>query len=90
MAKGVIVSEQARQDATVGSLTTHKLQALLDSGLNPEIRCRKSLAHAMTGAGEKISVHGVEGWFKNVDSNYSLERDSLHPEHRSYLVQKKR
>ncbi|MEM8942931.1 MAG: hypothetical protein AAGC91_12315 [Pseudomonadota bacterium] len=84
------MSENIAADRTAGCLTTHKLQALLDSGLMPGIRCRKSLAQAMTDAGDKISVHGVEGWFKNVDSNYALERESLHPEHRSYLVPKRR
>ncbi len=80
----------ANRDRTPGSLTTEKVQALLDSGLNPGVRCRRSLANAMTDAGEKISVHGVEGWFKHVDSNYALERSSLHPEHRSYPVPKRR
>ncbi len=84
------VMSTANRDRTPGTLTTEKVQALLDSGLNPAVRCRRSLAMAMTDAGDKISVHGVEGWFKHVDSNYSLERESLHPEHRSYPVPKRR
>ncbi|MEM9396166.1 MAG: hypothetical protein AAF991_01705, partial [Pseudomonadota bacterium] len=84
------MSEQQGRDNTAGCLTTNKLQALFDAGLNPKIRCRKSLATAMTDVGDKISVHGVEAWFKNVDSNYSMERVSLHPDHRSYLVPRKR
>ncbi|TQV81016.1 TIR domain-containing protein [Exilibacterium tricleocarpae] len=81
---------RGQRDRTVSVLTTVKLQALLDSGLNPTLRNRRALADSMTAGGDKISVHGVEGWFKHVDSNYALARESLHPELKSYPVPRRR
>jgi TolB-like protein len=78
------------RDKTAGVLTTIKLQALLDSGLNPELRSRKSLASALTQQGDKITLYGIEGWFKNVDSNYAITRESLHPSLTSYAIPKRR
>lgn len=78
------------RDRTPGVLTTQKLQAMIDTGLRGNIRSRRALATALTDSGEKISVHGVEGWFKNVDSNYAIERESLDPEQKSYAIPRRR
>lgn len=77
-------------DRTISLLTTLKVQALLDSGINQKITNKKALASMLSEQNEKISIHGVEGWFKHVDSNYALKRQSLHPNLTTYAVPRKR
>lgn len=77
-------------DQTIGLLTTGKLQSLIDVGRNPAISSRRDLAKQMVKKGEKISLHGVEAWFKHQDSNYASAKPSLHPEWPSYKVPKRR
>ncbi|HSG89325.1 MAG TPA: hypothetical protein VLA56_08935 [Pseudomonadales bacterium] len=79
-----------RAHPTSGIFTTQKLQALLDCRLNPEAVSRVTLSKAMTAAGEKISVHGIDAWFRPQDSNYGIERTSLEPGRRTYAVPKRR
>ena len=75
-----------RVDQTRKILTTRKLQSLLDACVNVDLPNRRALANAMSAAGSRISVHGVDAWFKRNDSNYALERKSLHSVHRSYAI----
>ena len=75
---------------TAGVLTTQKIRALIDSKQFPQIRSRSDLATALTVAGSPITVHGVDAWFKHVDSNYALARRTLDSEHPSYAVPKSR
>lgn len=77
-------------DQTIGLLTTRKLQSLIDVGRSPSISSRKDLAKQMVDKGEKISLHGVEAWFKHQDSNYASTKPSLHPDWPSYAVPKRR
>jgi TolB-like protein len=77
-------------DQTIGLLTTGKLQTLIDAGRNAQIGTRKDLAKQMVEKGEKISLHGVEAWFKHQDSNYANAKPSLHPDWPSYEVPKRR
>lgn len=78
------------RSATVGVLTTQKLQAMLDCRCNPDVVSRLALAQAMTAAGARISVHGIDAWFRPLDSNYGIERDSLEPGRRCYAVPPRR
>ena len=73
-------------DATAGVFTTHKVQSLLDCGINANVKNRRDLVTALTDQGQSISIHGVEAWFRHVDSNYNLPRDSLCDTHRSYQI----
>lgn len=73
-----------------GILTTQKLKALLDSGLGGAVCSRKTLAAAMGRAGDSISVHGIDAWFKHVDSNYAIPRASLGGHRRSYPIPEQR
>ncbi len=77
-------------DKTAGQLTTGKLQALVEAAFVPGIRSRRDLAAALARCGEAISVHGVEAWFRHVDSNYNLKRESLTPDGASYAIPKRR
>jgi TolB-like protein len=79
-----------QEDKTNRILTTVKLQALFDAAVNPSVMNRRGLAEALQDAGEKISFHGVEAWFKHTDSNYSNPKRSLHPMHKSYAVPQRR
>jgi len=80
----------AELDQTTGVLTTQKLQSLLESGRNPAISDRRGLATSFKTMGEKISLHGIEAWFKHTDSNYQTPKDSLHPSLKSYAVPRRR
>ena len=73
-------------DRTRGQFTTGKLQALLDAGYSSSIRNRRDLAAQLKSLGARISVHGVEAWFRRVDSNYNHPRDSLHNSQPSFAV----
>ena len=73
-------------DATKGIFTTLKLQALLDSGLHETVRNRSQLAREMNARGHSISVHGINAWFRKVESNYAAKRDSLANAYKSYPV----
>ena len=75
---------------TAGVLTTRKIKALLDSGKIPSISSRAQLAAALTTLGSPITVHGIDAWFKNNDSNYALARQTLDTNHRSYPIPKNR
>lgn len=77
-------------DATHGVLTTQKVQAAIDAELVRDIRTRRDLAMALQAAGEKISHHGVEAWFRHVDSNYNTPRTSLLTDARTYKIPRKR
>lgn len=77
-------------DQTTGVLTTQKLQSLLESGRNPAVSDRRGLAASFNGLGEKISLHGIEAWFKHTDSNYQTPKDSLHPHLKSYVIPRRR
>ena len=77
-------------DATAGVFTTFKLQSLLDCGANDEVRSRRDLVAALVRSGHDITIHGVEAWFRHVDSNYNLPRDSLSGTHRSYAIPRRR
>ena len=77
-------------DETVGVFTTHKLQALLDCGVAENITSRRDLVDALRHQDQPISIHGVEAWFRHVDSNYNLPRKSLCDAHRSYRIPKRR
>lgn len=73
-----------------GILTTRKLKALLESGLGGGVSSRRALAVAMCQEGEKITVHGIDAWFKHVDSNYAIPRTSLNGPRRSYPIPEQR
>lgn len=77
-------------DATAGVFTTHKLQALIDAGVNPSVSSRRDLAVALADHNQSISIHGVEAWFRHVDSNYNLQRESLSDGHRTYALPQRR
>ncbi len=77
-------------DKTSGVLTTVKLQAMLDMGLNPQVRSRLELQQALTESGEKISRHGVEAWFRRRDSNLPIPRPSLSDDALSFAIPKRR
>jgi len=77
-------------DKTAGQFTTIKLQSLLDANVNTAIGSRRDLAQALEKHGQSISIHGIEAWFRHVDSNYNLERDSLSESSPSYLLPKRR
>ena len=77
-------------DRTAGQFTTFKLQSLLDTGVSADIHSRRDLAHALKDHGQSISIHGIEAWFRHVDSNYALERDSLSDSVRSYPIPQRR
>ena len=74
------------RNSSEGILTTQKLKALLDSGLGGAVCSRKALAEAMSRADAPISVHGIDAWFKHVDSNYAIPRASVDHHRRSYPV----
>ena len=57
---------------------------------NSSIGSRKDLAKCMAESGDKISLHGVEAWFKHQDSNYANAKPSLHPDWASYAIPKRR
>ncbi len=78
------------EDETRNVLTTFKLQALIDARLESDIGNRKALARELSSRGERISVHGVDAWFKRNDSNYAIERPSLHPDHLSFAIPRAR
>lgn len=84
---GLQVDEGAGS-GTEGVFTTHKLQSLLDCGF--AVGSRRELVEELRGRGHAITIHGVEAWFRHVDSNYSLPRDSLASTHPSYAVPKRR
>jgi TolB-like protein len=63
---------------------------MLESGRNPAISDRRGLATSFNEAGEKISLHGIEAWFKHTDSNYRTPKDSLHPDLKSYAIPRRR
>lgn len=69
-----------------GILTTQKLKALLESGLGGGVTSRVTLARAMCQEGAAITVHGVDAWFKHVDSNYATPRASVDGHRRSYSI----
>lgn len=73
-----------------GIFTTQKLQALLDCRRNPEVPSRASLAKAISERDEKISVSGIDAWFKKNDPNYGFERPSLERGRRTYPIPDKR
>ena len=75
-------------DATAGVFTTYRLQALLDCEVE-NITSRRDLVEALR-QDQPISIHGVEAWFRHVDSNYNLSRKSLCDAHRSYRIPKRR
>ncbi|TVS13357.1 MAG: hypothetical protein EA417_16570 [Gammaproteobacteria bacterium] len=75
-----------KKSSSEGILTTQKLKALLDSGLGGPACSRKTLAEAMSRAGLPISVHGIDAWFKHVDSNYAIPRASVDHHRRSYPI----
>ena len=77
-------------DDTQGVLTTQKIQALIDTGFSMEIRSRRDLAVALAKRGDQISTHGVEAWFRHVDSNYNFKRESLSGATPSYPIPKRR
>ena len=77
-------------DRTGRVLTTHKLQALFDSGRNKDILSRRELAVHMASTGEKISFYAIEAWFKHTNSNYAIARESLHPSIQSYAIPRRR
>jgi tetratricopeptide (TPR) repeat protein len=77
-------------DETQGVLTTQKIQALLDTAFAPEVRSRRDLAAALAERGEPITRHGVEAWFRHVDSNYNFKRESLSGATPSYPIPRKR
>jgi tetratricopeptide (TPR) repeat protein len=77
-------------DDTQGVLTTQKIQALLDTGFSADVRSRRDLAGALARYGEQISTHGVEAWFRHVDSNYNFKRESLSGTTPSYPIPKRR
>ena len=77
-------------DETRGVLTTQKIQALLDTGFSADVRSRRDLARALAKRGEQISTHGVEAWFRHVDSNYNFKRESLAGAAPSYPIPKRR
>tara|TARA_R110002072_G_scaffold1780_9_gene14756 strand:- start:40057 stop:41649 length:1593 start_codon:yes stop_codon:yes gene_type:complete len=77
-------------DQTTGVLTTQKLLSLLECGRSPTITDRRSFAASLNAEGEKITLHGIEAWFKHTDSNYQTPKDSLHPELKSYAIPRKR
>lgn len=72
--------------STRGIFTTQKLQALIELGVRPDIRSRRDLVAALARAGEKISISGVEAWFKQFDSNYKLPRSSLEPDVKTFAI----
>ena len=78
------------EDATEGVFTTYKLQSLLDCGIAEGVTSRRELVGRFARRGQSITLHGVEAWFRHVDSNYNLSRDSLSPDHRSYAIPKRR
>lgn len=73
-----------------GILTTRKLKALLESGLGGGISSRAGLAMAMCREGEEITVHGIDAWFKHVDSNYAIPRASVDDHRPSYPIPEQR
>lgn len=73
-----------------GILTTQKLKALLASGLGGGVVSRATLAAAMSQQGEAITVHGIDAWFKHVDSNYAIPRPSVDGHRRSYPIPEQR
>lgn len=69
-----------------GIFTTQKLKALLESGLGGPVNSRTALAAAMCQEGCEITVHGIDAWFKHVDSNYAIPRASVDGHRRSYPI----
>lgn len=73
-----------------GVFTTQKLQALLDCRRNPEVPSRASLAREISVRDGRISVSGIDAWFKKNDPNYGFERPSLERSRRTYAIPDKR
>ena len=73
---------------TEGLFTTRKLQALLDSKINPDICKRADLAKEIARIEDhRLTVHAVDAWFKRHDANLPmLKRPSLDPKHDSFGV----
>lgn len=77
--------------ATIGVLTTQKVDSLLHSELLPGVRTRRDLADALRRNGSEITDAGVEAWFRHVDGNYrDVERRSLSTQARSYRIPPRR
>lgn len=83
-------ANQDVDDSTEGVFTTYKLQSLLDCSMTRSVTSRRELVKELTSRGQSITLHGVEAWFRHVDSNYNLSRDSLSSSHRSYAIPKRR
>jgi hypothetical protein len=73
-------------DLTKGQFTTVKLQCLIDARHHDRVDTRASLADLLSASGYPISVSGISAWFRHVDSNYGIERRSLHKDFRSYAI----
>ena len=73
-----------------GVFTTQKLQALLDCRRNPEVPSRVALAREISRRSDRISVSGIDAWFKKNDPNYGFERPSLERGRRTYAIPDKR
>ena len=80
----------AMMDKSGGVFTTIKLQALLDCGFAAGVGNRAQLSKRLSSGEGRISVHGIEAWFRHVDSNYSHPRESLTSERLSYAIPRKR
>ena len=75
---------------SAGVFTTQKLQALLDCRRNPKVPGRVALAREISARDEKISVSGIDAWFKKNDPNYGYERPSLERGRRTYPIPDRR
>ena len=56
----------------------------------PAVRSRRDLQQALADAGERISRHGVEAWFRRRDSNLPIPRESLADSHLTFAIPKRR
>ena len=80
----------AEPSGSAGIFTTQKLQALLDCRRSAVVTSRASLARAISSRSDKISVSGIDAWFKKNDPNYGFERPSLESHRRTYRIPDKR
>ena len=80
----------AKLSGSAGVFTTQKLQALLDCRRSAVVTSRASLARAISSRSNKISVSGIDAWFKKNDPNYGFERPSLESHRRTYRISDKR
>ena len=80
----------AEPSSSAGVFTTQKLQALLDCRRSTAVTSRATLARAISAQGEKISVSGIDAWFKKNDPNYGFERPSLERNRHTYRIPDKR